>query len=78
MRAEGRTLTYAFYLKRPIVDLAAFYHQVSQRQKELFKDRCSDDDEFMISVKALEAHTYYSVEGERLMSFSIDRADCPQ
>lgn len=33
---------------------------------------------FMNSVKAMETHTYYSSEGERLTSFSIDRSDCPK
>ena len=78
VRAEGRTLMYTFHLKKPIFDMAGFNRYVNKRQKELFDDRCSDDNKFMIHVKAIETHTYYSAEGERLTSFSIDRSGCPQ
>jgi len=78
VRAEGRTLIYAFRLKRPIVDMGAFNSFVSQRQKEVLEGHCSDAGWFLRSAKATETHTYYSFEGERLTSFSIGPADCPQ
>ena len=78
VRAEGRTLIYAFRLKRPIVDMGAFNSFVSQRQKEVLQGHCSDAGGFLRNAKATETHTYYSSEGERLISFSVGPADCPQ
>ena len=78
VRAEGRALIYSFRLKRPIVDVGAFNRFVSQRQNERLQGHCSDNGWFLRSVKATETHTYYSLEGERLTSFSVGPADCPK
>lgn len=77
IQSEGRTLKYTYRFKK-LFQIGAFNQFVSRRQKDLYEDRCSDGDEFMIDIKAIETHTYYSVDGERLTSFSIDRSDCPQ
>jgi hypothetical protein len=76
--AEGRTLSWIHRAKGPIVDMDGFHRFVSEMQKDLFKGRCSEDDSFFISIRAIETHTFYSDQGERLTSFSIDRADCPK
>ena len=76
--AEGRTLSYTYRLKRPIVDMEPFHRLVSGQQKDFYEGRCSEDNSFLISIKAMETHTFYSSEGERLTSYSIDRADCPK
>ena len=78
VRAEGRTLSYTYRFKKPI-NLGAFPSFVSERQKDLIKEHCSEDDDFVLrSVKATETHTFYSSGGERLTSFSISPADCPR
>ena len=76
VRAEGRTLIYTYRFKEPILDMAAFYRRAAKQEKELFENCCSDSNEFFVDVRASETYTYYSVEGERLTSFSIDRSDC--
>jgi hypothetical protein len=39
------------------------------------EQRCSNS--LMVAMKASETHTFFNREGERLISFSIDRSDCP-
>ena len=79
VRAEGRTLSYAYRYKRPIaMGALAFDSFMRERQKDLIKSHCSDDDDFVLKMlKATETHTYYSPEGERLTSFSMSPGDCP-
>jgi hypothetical protein len=76
IRAEGHTLIFTYKFKRPIVDMADFYRWVSQRQQSSLKDHCSDPGDDLKLFKAMETHTFFSVEGERLTSFSISPADC--
>jgi hypothetical protein len=55
----------------PIVDMVDFYHWVAQRQQSDLKDHCSAPYDDLKAFKAMETHTFYSVEGERLTSYSI-------
>ena len=75
VRAEGRTLSFTYRLKVPI-EVSEFYRLANQQQKILYEGRCSKS--LMTVLKATETHTFYSAEGERLISFSIDGSDCPQ
>lgn len=77
VQAEGRTLSYTYRFKRPV--MGAFDSFVRQRQMDLLKTHCSEDDDFVLKlVKATETHTYYGPDGERLTGFSISPADCPR
>ena len=40
--AEGRTLSYTYRLKRPIVDMEPFHRLVSGQQKDFYEGRCSE------------------------------------
>jgi hypothetical protein len=42
-------------------------------EKDLFEGRCSEDDPFFISIRAIETHTFYSDQGERLAQL-LDRS----
>ncbi|MGH9547879.1 MAG: hypothetical protein ACRD3W_00840 [Terriglobales bacterium] len=78
VQTEGRNIRYTYRYKRPI-DIASFEAYVSQHQKDLLNSHCSQEDDLVIKVlKGTETHTYYNPDGERLMSFSISPADCPQ
>jgi hypothetical protein len=74
-RAEGRTLLETYRFKKPITD---FYSLVPKLQKLALESYCAHDNPFLRNLKATRASLYYSVEGERLTSFSISPADCPQ
>ena len=76
-RAEGRALVFSYRFKRPM-DTDVFNSQVNALQKIMRDTYCADGSWLLRSLKATETHTYYSPEGERLTSFSIAPADCPQ
>jgi hypothetical protein len=79
VRAEGRTLIFNYRANWPILDMRVFHSWVSERQKQALERYCSEDGgKFLRSVKAVETHRYFSSLGERLTSFSIGPADCPQ
>ena len=75
-RAEGRVLFHLWRSKRPVVDMAAFRSAVDQIQKDALTRHCSDSSWTLRSMKATETEIFYSVNGERLTSFSIGPADC--
>jgi hypothetical protein len=79
-RAEGRVLSYIWRSKKPIVDMAAFHRWVAQNQKDALQRYCSSDGGRYLRemVRATEIQIFYGSEGERLTSFSIAPADCPQ
>ena len=78
-RAEGRVLFHIWRSKKPIVDIAAFHDAVAPIQKDALTRYCSDHGGwFLRSVKAIETQTFYGVDGERLMSFSVGPSDCGQ
>ena len=75
IRADGRTLIYTYHSKKPITDLGAFYRGINLQQKEVLEAYCSSED----GLRNLRVtQIYYSLEGERLTSFLISPADCPQ
>jgi hypothetical protein len=78
VQTEGRNIHYTYRYKQP-VDIESFDRFVRQHEKDLLKSHCSDKNDFVIkTLKGTETHTYYSVDGERLMSFSISPSDCGQ
>ena len=58
--------------------MAVFHDSVAQIQKDAVAEYCSDDYWFLRSMKAIETHIFYGVEGEWLTGFSIGQADCPE
>ena len=77
-RAEGRVLIHTYRSKKPLVGIEAFHRTMAQLQKDALERYCSNEQRFLRDAKATQTYTYYSVEGERLTSFSIGPADCPQ
>jgi hypothetical protein len=79
VRAEGRSLVYSYRFKnRVATDTPRFYQANSIMQKQLLGDYCSRKYWDERGLNVTETHTVYSSEGERLMSFSITPANCPQ
>jgi hypothetical protein len=79
VRAEGRALIYTYRYKEPIQTDEGFYYRASSvMQKQLVGDYCSRKWWAQRDFKVTETHIVYSSKGERLISFSISPADCPQ
>jgi hypothetical protein len=76
-RADGRTLRCTYRLKSEI-DPDSLTALIKQQQKYFLDVYCSHRGRWLRAVKATESHTYYSVKGERLTSFSIGPPDCQQ
>ena len=72
-QAEGRTLISTYRFKKS-VDPAGYHDLLTAYEKGLFEGRCSN--KFLTTLKALETHTFYSPNGERLTSFAISSANC--
>jgi hypothetical protein len=77
-KAEGRVFIMKYRFKRPVADLGEFYRGVARYQMHSLKGYCSGDGWLLRDAKASLTHIFYSPEGERLTSFSIGPADCPQ
>ena len=75
IRAEGRALVFSYRFKRPM-DMDA--NRWDGLEKIMRDGYCADDCWLLRSLKATETHAYYGLGGERLKSFSITPADCPQ
>jgi hypothetical protein len=75
VRAEGRAIRFIYRLKKPM-DTDAFNCWVGLDQKIMRDAYCADGSWLLRSLGATETHTFYSVAGGRLTSFSIAPADC--
>jgi hypothetical protein len=75
VRAEGRALLFSYHLKKSM-DTNAFNHWVRLDQRFMRDAYCADGSRLLRRLKATKTHTFYSSEGERLLSFSITPADC--
>ena len=79
VQAEGRGLNYTYRFKKPMpTDEGFVYRANGLMQKQLLSDYCSRKWWTERDFKVTETHTVYSSEGERLISFSISPANCPQ
>jgi len=76
IRAEGRTLIFIHRFKMPMVNMDSFNRGAAIEQRAKLDMYCSNN--FLKIIKPLLTETIYSSEGERLTSFSIGPADCPQ
>jgi hypothetical protein len=76
IRAEGRTLIFTHRFKVPLVNMDAFNRGVALEQRTKLDFYCSNP--FLKVIKPLLTETIYSIEGERLTSFSFRPTDCPQ
>ena len=76
IRAERRTLVFTHRFKIPVANMDAFNRGAAREQKTKIDFYCSTP--FLKVVRPLLTETIYSFEGERLTSFSIGPADCPQ
>ena len=72
--ARERILIYEYHWKEPILDRAAFFRDVAEDYRIYSEDRCSDD--YLLDMGAREEHRYYSVDGEQITAFAIDRSNC--
>jgi hypothetical protein len=77
-RAEGRVLFRDYQARIPIADFGWIYRVVPKIEKDARERYCSDNSWLFRAAKTMQTHTFYSVEGERLTSFSIGPADCPR
>jgi hypothetical protein len=76
-QAEGRSLLCTYRFKR-VIPPEIFNGFMKRQQKYYLDGYCSGEGQWLRDIKATTSHTYYSSEGERLTSFSIGPADCPQ
>lgn len=77
VNAAGRALIHTYRFNNPVSN-DEFYRKSGIMQKQLIADYCSQKYWKGREFKVTETHTVYSSEGERLISFSISPADCPQ
>jgi hypothetical protein len=77
VQTEGSALVFNNRFRKPM-DANYFNSRVNGLQKIWRDAYCSDGKWLLRSLKTTETYTYYSLEGERLASFSITPADCKQ
>jgi len=74
---DGRSLIYETHFKKP-VDPTTFSGALAIIQKTALKVECDEQSGNLKRLKAIQTHTFYGVDGQRLASFAVTPADCPQ
>jgi hypothetical protein len=74
--AEGHSLIFEHHFKKP-VDPTGFSRLLAVLQQTSINVECNDQSGSLKRLSATQTFIFYSVDGQRLTSFSTTPADCP-